>query len=210
MARNFKVCTQLPDPTIKEHYTTGTFADGHLTDALKNIANDANTDKRVKKKLIHVLASWHTQFNSDPSMTLVAGLYKQCRVDGMRMIGQQDLPETAGFSITPEEKRRIEKEEKRKEQQDKAAKPQDRQKRKRTPFDFEKVLFVKKKNLSWNRRLIHSLKEKSKILASIVDGSQASSNLVNAITVCTLLNLFDSARYTFPTASEPGKRQLGN
>jgi hypothetical protein len=34
------------------------------------------------------------------------------------------------------------------------------------------------------------LKERPKVLASIVDGSQASSNLVNAITVSILLNFF--------------------
>ncbi|KAF8807793.1 hypothetical protein BYT27DRAFT_7189886 [Phlegmacium glaucopus] len=135
-----------------------TFADGQLTDALKNIANDPNADKRVKKKLILVLGSWRDQFSSDPSMALVAGLYKQCRVDGRR-IGQQEV---SGSTTTPEEKRRIEKEEMRKkEQQQKAEKAQDRQRKKRAPFEFEK--------------------EKPKVLASIVDGSQASSNLVNAI-----------------------------
>jgi len=68
------------------------------------------------------------------------------------------------LTLTPEETRRIEKEEMRKrEKQEKAAKVQDRQKKKRISFDFEK--------------------ERPKILASIVDGSQASSNLVNAITL---------------------------
>lgn len=64
-------------------------------------------------------------------MTLVAGLYKQCRVVDKR-IGQQELAETIGL---PEEKRRVEKEEMRKEAQDK-------QKKKRAPFDFEKVFFL--------------------------------------------------------------------
>jgi LAS seventeen-binding protein 5 len=92
----------------------GTFADEHLTDALRNIANDPHADKRVRKKLILVLGSWHNQFSSDPSMTLVAGLF------------------------------------------------------------------------------IHLFKEnKPKVLASIVDGSQASSNLVDAITVRTLLNFWN-------------------
>jgi LAS seventeen-binding protein 5 len=114
----------------------GTFADGHLTDALRNIASDPNADKRVKKKLILVLGSWHNQFSSDPSMTLVAGLYKQCRVVDKR-IGQQEVAEM------PEERRRVEKEEMRKkEQQEKAAKAQDKQKKKRTPFEFEMVFFL--------------------------------------------------------------------
>jgi len=75
-------------------------------------------------------------------MALVAGLYKQCRVDGKR-IGQQELPDTMGSTTTPEEKRRIEKEEMRKkEQHQRAAKAQDRQK-KRVPFEFEKVFVVR-------------------------------------------------------------------
>ena len=121
--------------------TTGTFADGHLTDAFKNIANDPNADKRVKKKLILVLASWRDQFSSDPSMTLVAGLYKQCRGEGKGM-SQQELSDTIGLPLTSEETRRIEKEEMRKkEKQEKAAKAQERQ-RKRIPFEFEKVYFL--------------------------------------------------------------------
>jgi len=144
-----------------------TFADGHLTDAFKNIAIDPNADKRVKKKLILVLASWRDQFSSDPSMTLVAGLYKQCRGEGRRM-SQQELSDTIGLQLTSEETRRIEKEEMRKKgKQEKAAKAQERQK-KRIPFEFEK--------------------ERPKILASIVDGSQASSNLVNAIRLVNRAN----------------------
>jgi len=74
-------------------------------------------------------------------MTLVAGLYKQYRVDGKR-ISQQDQVGSIGMLIAPEEKRRTEKAEmKMKEQQEKAAKDRDRQRKKRTPFDFEKVLF---------------------------------------------------------------------
>ena len=118
--------------------TTGTFADGHLTDAFKNIANDPNADKRVKKKLILVLASWRDQFSSDPSMTLVAGLYKQCRGDSNRM-AQQGLTDTIGMPLIAEDTRRIEKEAMRKKaKQEKAVKAQERQK-KRTPFEFEKV-----------------------------------------------------------------------
>ena len=187
MARNFKVRAFRIQAFQIPINTTGTFADGYLTDAFKNIAIDPNADPRVKKKLILVLASWRDQFSSDPSMTLVAGLYKQCRGDGKRM-GQQELANTIGLSLTSEETRRIEKEEMRKKaKQEKAAKAQERQK-KRTPFEFEKVFFFC--NEPCNRRLIRLLKEKPKILASIVDGSQASSNLVNAIRVSILLFFF--------------------
>jgi hypothetical protein len=78
-------------------------------------------------------------------MTLVAGLYKQCRGEGKR-IGQQDLgavADTIGLTLTPEETRRVEKDKLRmKERQEKAAKAQERQKKTRTPFEFEKVFFV--------------------------------------------------------------------
>ena len=187
------------DPT----QTTGTFADGHLTDAFKNIAIDPNADKRVKKKLILVLASWREQFSSDPSMALVAGLYKQCRGDGRR-ISQQELADTMGLTLTPEEKRVIEKDEMRKKgKQEKASKAQDRQKKKRIPFEFEKVFFA---DSFCDCRLIRLLKERPKVLASIVDGSQASSNLVNAITVSILLS-FEPACYnlSFPAAGESGQ-----
>lgn len=138
------MCLTIPVFHSTKSNKTGTFADGHLTDALKNTANDYTTDKRVKKKLILVLASWQDQFSSDPSMSLVAGLYKQCQ-DGKRMT-EQELPKMLGLpNVIPEEKKRVEKEEtKKKVQQEKAGKAQDRQKKKRAPFDFEKVCFIER------------------------------------------------------------------
>ncbi|KAF8167688.1 hypothetical protein B0H34DRAFT_682695 [Crassisporium funariophilum] len=165
-----------------------TFADGQLTDALKNIAFDSNADKRVKKKLILVLGSWRDQFKSDPSMALVAGLYQQCRGDGKR-VGQQELAHMMGLSLTAEEKKRYEKEDaKKKAKKDRGEREraerrlkeeEDRKRKKRVPFDFEK--------------------EKPKVLASIVDGSQASSNLVNAI---TLVNLATDSLQTNETVQD--------
>ncbi|THH23084.1 hypothetical protein EUX98_g8090 [Antrodiella citrinella] len=37
------------------------------------------TDPKVKRKLMSVLAAWNSQFKDDPTMSLVAGLYKQCK-----------------------------------------------------------------------------------------------------------------------------------
>ena len=57
-------------------------------------------------------------------------------------MGQQELANTIGLTLTPEETKRIEKEEmRRKERQEREAKAQERQKnlKKRTPFEFEKV-----------------------------------------------------------------------
>lgn len=129
---------------------SATFADGQLTDALKHLASDPGTDHKVKKKLLAVLASWHNQFKSDPSMALVAALYSQCRPD--RHISQA----FEGMSLnTPDveyERKKQEKEEaKKKAKRDKEearererkrleeVKRQNQPKVKRLPFDFEKV-----------------------------------------------------------------------
>ena len=72
-------------------------------------------------------------------MTLVAGLFKQCRGDGRRM-GQQELTDAIGLTLSPEETRREEM--RKKEKLERATKAQEKPKKKRTLFDFEKVFFV--------------------------------------------------------------------
>ncbi|KAF9015593.1 hypothetical protein BDQ17DRAFT_1229348 [Cyathus striatus] len=146
-----------------------TFADGQLTDALRHLAADPYTDKRVKKKLMLVLLSWQNEFKDDPTMSLVANLYKQCKGGN-----QQDIGQIIGIP-SPDDKRKAEKEEAKKkarlekeEARERTRKEEEERrmnktKPKRVPFDFEK--------------------DKPKVLASIVDASQASSNLVNAITL---------------------------
>lgn len=109
-------------------------------------------DKRVQKKMMLVLMSWHEQFKSDPSMTAVAGLYQQCKREKRHVY---ELTEAVGLSDNSESKRRAEKEEaKRKAKQEKEearerARLQEEERRKkerqnknrprRAPFDFEKV-----------------------------------------------------------------------
>jgi len=144
------------------------FADGHMTDALKNLANDSGADKRVKKKLLMVLGSWREQYKDDPSMSVVAGLYRQCRGPGPR-INQEELSNLMGLSLPTEEKKRTDKHEAKKKaklEKERAKKEEEDRQKKRLPFDFEK--------------------DKSKVLSSIVEASQASSNLVNAITLVNL------------------------
>ncbi|KAK0198930.1 hypothetical protein F5146DRAFT_113247 [Armillaria mellea] len=145
------------------------FADGQLTDALKHLANDSYADKRVKKKLVLVLKSWHEQFQSDPSMSMFSNLYSQTVRDRPHITDTYLDPEVQQRKVEEAKRKAQEKaeakerqkleEEKRKEEKRKKNQP----KPKRTPFDFEK--------------------ERPKVLASIVDASQASSNLVNAITL---------------------------
>jgi hypothetical protein len=153
----YKILRSNPFPCI------ATFADGQLTDALKHLATDSGTDPKVKKKLLSVFASWHSQFKTDPSMSLVAGLYRQHRPADRRSKQQAadaDVEHlftkmgvragTGGDVGVFAEKRRMEKEEKElakrkaKEAKEKAKREEEDAKRKknrprRQPFDFEKV-----------------------------------------------------------------------
>ena len=137
-----------------------TFADSQLTDALKHLASDPGTDKRVYKKLLMVLGSWRDQFKNDSSMTLVAGLYKQCRGEGRR-ISQPEMAHLIGIPPVVENKKKIEREQKedakRKAKQEKQEnegrrrEEEERLRRERTEgnnssrsrFQFEKVQFLR-------------------------------------------------------------------
>ncbi|KAH7914765.1 hypothetical protein BJ138DRAFT_1177075 [Hygrophoropsis aurantiaca] len=154
------------------------FADGQLTDAIKQLASDPTTDPKVKKKLLAVLLSWSNQFKNDPAMSIVSGLYRQCRPAERRTHGYSnstDVDRMWGEDPAEIERRKREKEEKELKKRAKQAKEETKQKArkmeedgnrrqsrsKRAPFNFEQ--------------------EKPKILTSIANASQASSNLVNAI-----------------------------
>lgn len=153
------------------HKFQTTFADGQLTDTLKHLANDPGTDKKVKKRLLIVLASWNDQFKSEPSMASVAGLYKQTRRerdDRAQKLDSLGLPDVEALEREAKRKakqqREKDKEQQRLEEIDRRRKEKEQKnKPKRAPFDFEK--------------------EKPLVLGSIVEASQASSNLVNAITL---------------------------
>ncbi|ESK98076.1 vhs domain protein [Moniliophthora roreri MCA 2997] len=144
-----------------------TFADGQLTDALRQIATDRSADKRVQKKLKLVLLSWHEQFKSEPSMRTVSDLYlmfKEKRYSSEDPMGVMD-PAALQARAEKEAKRKAkqEKEERARQEEEERKRQKQRAKTKRQPFNFEQ--------------------EKPKVLGSIVEGSQASSNLVNAITL---------------------------
>ncbi|EIW64195.1 uncharacterized protein TRAVEDRAFT_55185 [Trametes versicolor FP-101664 SS1] len=166
------------------HKFQTSFADHQLTDAIKNLAADAATDHKVKKKLASVLAAWHLQFKDDPSMTLVANLYKQCKVAHSTRVStdRRALDNVnAGLGVDAEyierkkkedETRKRREEEKRKAKEDKARRKVEEEERKRKaaqpkmkrkPFNFEQ--------------------EKPQILTSIANASQAANNLVNAMTL---------------------------
>ncbi|KAF6766616.1 hypothetical protein DFP72DRAFT_26129 [Ephemerocybe angulata] len=146
------------------------FSDGTLTEALRLIGSDITVNKRVKKKLLLVLGSWKEQYASDPSMSLVAGLYKQCRVSERR---EQNLYDLVGLNVE-EEKKRIEKQKKKEEKlalKERARKEEEERRKnknkpKRVPFNFER--------------------DRPKVIESISEASQASSNLINAITLVNI------------------------
>lgn len=143
-----------------DKFTKTSFADGHLTDAIKHIAAnpDGQYDKRVQKKLRLVLLSWHEQFKGDPSMSVVANLYSQCKAEKEWM---SEANQILGFENASDAKRKAKDEKLKRKQEEEERKRQ--QKSGRVPFDFER--------------------DKPKVLSSIVEASQASSNLVNAITL---------------------------
>jgi LAS seventeen-binding protein 5 len=112
---------------------------------LTNLTYEPSTDPKVKRKILAVLASWNHQFKSDPSMTLVAGLFHQCRVGEPAM--DTVVWDATGIGEPPEvTKRRLEKEEaKRLKQKEKEKKEAAKKKKQKEPnvmrarFNFEKV-----------------------------------------------------------------------
>jgi len=129
--------------------TPASFADGQLTDALKNMTIDPGTNQKVKRKLVAVLASWHQQFKSDPSMALVAGLYKQCKPDSRRISQQNAELAGLGLSNFEYERKKLEKDEAKKKAKREKEEARERERirreqerssgNKRGAFDFEKV-----------------------------------------------------------------------
>ncbi|KAL0578492.1 hypothetical protein V5O48_003485 [Marasmius crinis-equi] len=144
------------------------FADGQLTDAIRGIATNQYADQRVRKKLKLVLLSWHEQFKTEPSMRTVADLHLMFKDKEPRRYNADEVIYAPQRAEKDEAKRKAKQEkEEARERQRKEEEERKRQKHKpktkRQPFNFEQ--------------------EKPKVLASIVEASQASSNLVNAITL---------------------------
>ncbi|KAH9858061.1 hypothetical protein C2E23DRAFT_802525 [Lenzites betulinus] len=169
------------------HKFQTSFADHQLTDAIKNLASDPGTDHKVKKKLTSVLAAWHLQFKDDPSMTLVANLYKQCRVANHRTSTDRRALDNvnAGLGVDPEyveRKRREEEARKREEETRKAEKrkaKEDKERRKREEEERKRKAAQPKPK----RKPFNFEQEKPQILTSIANASQAANNLVNAMTL---------------------------
>jgi LAS seventeen-binding protein 5 len=162
-ARNSKVHIANFLMTINLTTIVESFADNQLTDALKHLATDSSTDPKVKKKLLFVLASWNQQFKDDPSMSYVAGLYKQVKPERPRSVDPNHISQLEAERKKREEeydrKRREEREAKedakRRAKEDKEAekrkKEEDARRAKaranRKPFIFEQASMLI--SLSW-------------------------------------------------------------
>ncbi|OBZ68405.1 Protein lsb5 [Grifola frondosa] len=164
------------------HKFQTSFADSQLTDAIRGLSSDATTDPKVKKKLLSVLVGWHNQFKDDPSMTLVANLYKQCKGPEVRTHTQKPSYDDPQFSFDSniasyerkkkEDAEKKEKEEKRKAKEEKEKRKKEEQRRKRKATQ-SKV----------DRKAFNFEEEKSQILTAVANATQASNNLVNAMTL---------------------------
>ncbi|KAI0655211.1 hypothetical protein C8Q70DRAFT_1047594 [Cubamyces menziesii] len=163
------------------HNFQTSFADHQLTDALKNLAADPATDHKVKKKLASVLAAWHLQFKDDPSMTLVANLYKQCKVAQTNRVSMDRRAVdnvNAGLGLDAEylERKRKEEEARKKKEEEKRKAKEEKERRKREEEERRRKPKTKRKPFNFEE-------EKPQILTAIANASQAASNLVNAMTL---------------------------
>ncbi|KAG6380999.1 hypothetical protein JVT61DRAFT_5394 [Boletus reticuloceps] len=154
-----------PDQILKALMENAACVDDQLIDAIKHLASDPTADIKVRKKLRSIIASWSTQFKNDPSLSTIASLYKQPRTSHAR----SESADAHVLRSTPTDKDAAKKRAKQEKQdaKERARKAEEearqRNRSRRAPFNFEA--------------------EKPQILTSIANASQASSNLVNAITL---------------------------
>ncbi|KAI0068178.1 hypothetical protein BV25DRAFT_528861 [Artomyces pyxidatus] len=161
------------------------FADGQLTDAIKNLATDPGTDPKVKKKVLSVLASWHHQFKDDRSLSLIAGLYRQVKPAEPPRRPQVDREALEAREREAEAKRREEKE--AKDEAKRRAKSEKEAERERLrQEDEERRRKQKEKSkpaAKSTRKPFNFEQEKPQVLNAIANASSAANNLINAITL---------------------------
>ena len=116
------------------------FSDDQIVDAFRQLSSDPNGDQKVKKKLLLILASWRDQYKNDASMSLFAGLYRQCKSD-YRV--QSPPPELAHMVIQDtgkeEKKKAKQKEREERKKKEEELKRLKTAKARRVPFNLEKV-----------------------------------------------------------------------
>lgn len=122
--------------------------DDQLVDAIKHLASDPMTDAKVKNKLLSILASWNAHFKNDPSLSTIAGLYKQSRPFDRRSHARSQSADVhlSPSPTSPTDKDAARKQAKREKEhaKERARKAQEETRQKnirarRTPFNFDAV-----------------------------------------------------------------------
>ncbi|KAH9049344.1 hypothetical protein EDB84DRAFT_1556201 [Lactarius hengduanensis] len=158
-----------------------TFADGQLTDALKNLATDPTTDPKVKKKVLAVLGSWSRQFKDDRSAAAIAGLYRQVKPAEPPRRSAVEREQLAEREREAEQKRKEKKETKRKAKEERLKLEEEARRKKAAPWTAPRTTNTARKPFDFEQ-------EKAQVLTSIASASSAANNLANAITLVNTEN----------------------
>ncbi|KAF7337440.1 VHS domain protein [Mycena sanguinolenta] len=135
------------------HKFQTTFADGQLIDTIKHLANDQMTDKKGQEE-----AGPCFDFLARPvQIRALYGKSFRALQTNSEALEREARKKAKQERERAKEQQRLEEAERRRKEKERKNRP------KRAPFDFEK--------------------ERPLVLGSIVEASQASSNLVNAITL---------------------------
>ncbi|KAI0756863.1 seryl-tRNA synthetase [Daedaleopsis nitida] len=165
------------------HTIQTSFVDYQLIDALKHLASDPSTDPKVKKKLASVLAGWRRQFQDDPSMSALSRLYDQCKLAQTDRVNadrraMENVNLGLGMEVDFDRKKKEEEARKKREEEKRKAK-EDKERRKREEEERKR----KASQPKTKRKPFNFEQEKPQILTAIANASQASNNLVNAMTL---------------------------
>ncbi|CAE6466174.1 unnamed protein product [Rhizoctonia solani] len=161
------------------------FANDQLVDRIKLMSQDPMTDEHVKRKLISVLASWHRQFKDDPKMHTVSNLYVQC--GGGRKSTQgagATSPRPHAETLYEQHQRKAEEEARARADQkakEREAKEEEKRKLKEEKLAAKNILALAFRARVGRARPFVYETEKPKILQTIAEASQASTNLLNAV-----------------------------
>lgn len=145
------------------------------------MASDPALDPKVKKKLVAVLAAWQAQFKDDPSMSLVAGLYKQCRLDTHRQSSIQPSAAAQGLALEAEHERKAHEERERKREEEKRKAKEEERHRKEEEERRKKMEKEKKKAIATQpkvKRKVFNFEEVSINVTSYAS-SGANRDLIN-------------------------------
>ncbi|KDN43443.1 hypothetical protein RSAG8_06032, partial [Rhizoctonia solani AG-8 WAC10335] len=159
------------------------FANDQLVERLKLMSQDHMTDEHVKRKLMSVLASWHRQFKDDPKMQAVSNLYTQCGGGRKSTTGSTATsPRPHAETLYEQHQRKAEEEARaRGERKAKERETKEEEKRRLKEEKLAAKEREKKSRSQPTRRAFVYETEKPKILQTIAEASQASTNLVNAV-----------------------------